>query len=565
MDKPSVSDPGKRTLLKTSAFVTGAGLLAPAGLQSKTVRPPTTQPFMEALPVRKPKLPLPGLNPAPTATPGPREAGRAAHQGWAHWPPQRFYELRANEFLHSFHPHLPRQKIWGFDGMSPGPTLVMRHGQPALVRIFNELPPDSVGFGSPEISTHMHNAHTPSESDGFPADYFSPYKHGPGLTRAGDYKDHHYVNCHSNYAEFDLSDGDPSEGLGTLWYHDHRLDFTAANVYKGLAGFCLMFDEIDSGNENDANPKALRLPSGVGEYDITLMFEHKHFNASGYLTFNQFDPEGDEFGNKYLVNGKVQPFFEVERRKYRFRMLNASILRFFEFYLVKGGQDLTFDYIANDGNLLPAPLKMNKVAIAPAERGDIVVDFSQFAIGDELFIVDRINQDDGRGPNAIRNVPGVQVLRFNVVRDTPADRPDLSRVPDALRPLVQPDLKKVRRKRHFKFEREDGVWVINGKLFDENKASVTMELGEAEIWTLEGKGSWHHPIHIHLEEARILKRNGRLPPPHERGRKDVIVLNPGEEVQVYLRFTDFPGKYVMHCHNLIHEDHHMMLRFDVEA
>jgi FtsP/CotA-like multicopper oxidase with cupredoxin domain len=92
-----------------------------------------------------------------------------------------------------------------------------------------------------------------------------------------------------------------------------------------------------------------------------------------------------------------------------------------------------------------------------------------------------------------------------------------------------------------------------------------MELGEAEIWTLEGKGSWQHPIHIHLEEARILKRNGKPPPPHERGRKDVIVLNPGEEVHVYLRFTDFSDKYVMHCHNLIHEDHHMMLRFDVEA
>ena len=566
MDVPGVRNPGRRGLLKSAAAAAaGAGLLAPAGLQGKTIRPPWTTPFVEPLPVYGPKPAVAQLLPEPTEWPGPQEAGRAAHQGWKNWPARKFYETHVVQFTHSYHPALPPQPVWGFDGMAPGPTFVMRHGEPAIVRIYNDLPANSVGFGSPEISTHVHNAHTPSESDGFPADFFSPYKYGPGLTRAGKYKDHHYVNCHSNYEKFDDTDGDPSEGLGTLWYHDHRLDFTAANVYKGLAGFFLMFDELDSGNENDPNPKALRLPSGVGEYDIPLMFEHKHFDASGLLSFNPLDSEGDEFGNKFVVNGKVQPFFEVERRKYRFRLLNASILRFFEFYLVRNGQNLVFDYIANDGNLLPAPLKMDRVMLAPAERADIVVDFSKFQIGDELFIVNRLEQDDGRGPMSIRSFPGTQVLRFNVVRDTPAGRPDNSRVPALLRPLTPPSLDRVKRRRHFEFEKDvTGNWVINEALFDENLPAFKVRRGEPEIWTLEGKGSWHHPIHIHLEEGRILSRNGRPPPPHERGRKDVYSLAPGEVVRIYLQFTDFPGRYVMHCHNLLHEDHHMMLRFDIE-
>lgn len=561
MKESSVDSPSKRTLLKSTVAAAGASVLAPGALAQQR---PAATPFMEPLPIPAVKTPVASLSPEPTEQAGPEEAGRAAHQGWQQWPPQAFYESRVRAFFHSFHPHFPQQEIWGFDGMSPGPTLVMNHSKPAIWRIHNDLPQFTIGFGSPEISTHVHNAHAPSESDGFPADYFSRYKHGPGLTRAGRYKDHHYVNCHSNYREHDLTNGDENEALGTMWYHDHRMDFTAPNVYKGLAGFFLIFDQVDSGNENDPNPKALRLPSGVGEYDIPLMFEHKHFDSSGHLRFNQFDTEGDGFGNTYVVNGKIQPYFEVERRKYRFRMLNASIIRFFEFYLVKGDKDQTFDYIANDGNLLPSTLKMSKVELAPAERGDIVVDFSKFNIGDELYIVDRIVQDSGRGPRSTRAFPGTQVMRFNVVRDTPVDKPDRSRVPLVLRRLTPPNLRSVKRKRHFRFDRENSVWTINGKLFDETQPQEKITLGDAEIWTLETSGGWHHPIHIHLEEGRILSRNGRPPAPHERGRKDVFVLHPGDEVQIYLRFTDFTGKYVMHCHNLIHEDHHMMLRFDVE-
>ena len=318
------------------------------------------------------KSPVSALTPPAGEYVGTGECGRAAHQRYADCLPQKFYKLNIKQALHSFHPELPNQTIWGYDGMMPGPTFVERYGVPITVRIYNDLPPSAVGFGSPEFSTHLHNLHSASESDGFPGDYYSATQYGPTLTRAGAYKDHHYPNWYAGYDDprYHYSYGDPREALGTLWYHDHRLDFTASNVYRGVCGFYLLFDDIDSGNERDyANPKALRLPSGVGKFDIPLMFQDIVVDSSGYLTFDQFATKGI-LGNKFCVNGKIQPYFKVQRRKYRFRLLDASVSRFYEFYLVDAsGVNQPFDYIANDGNLLPATLRnMKKVHIAPAER-----------------------------------------------------------------------------------------------------------------------------------------------------------------------------------------------------
>jgi FtsP/CotA-like multicopper oxidase with cupredoxin domain len=554
----------------TTALPAGIGL-APAQAKDPP-RSPSTPAFVVPLPVYAPKAAVAALTPAAqeVADTANGECGRASHQGWAEWPAAKFYDVHVKEALHSFHPNLPTQKIWGYDGITPGPTFVERYGVPVVVRIHNELPANAVGFGSPEITTHLHNLHCASESDGYTGDYYSATKAGPTLGSPGSYKDHHYPNCYAHYDRFSATNGDPREALGTLWYHDHRMDFTAANVYRGLAGFYLLFDHIDSGNETDQNPAALRLPSGVGVYDIPLVIQDKRFDSGGYLAFDQFEDKG-LLGDKYCVNGKIQPFFKVKPRKYRFRLLDASVARFYELYVTdKNGVNQTFQYIANDGNLLPAPLTMNKVAIAPAERGDIVVDFSQHA-GKQLFLVNRLIQTDGRGPEgALTNKrnsagdlvsAGTQILRFDV-ESTPVADP--SRVPPTLRELPPINLAEVVKKRKFEFDKENDVWTVNGKIFDPEVFRANPKRGTTEIWTLIGHGSWHHPAHIHMTEGRILSRNGKAPPPHERGRKDVFVLRPDEEVRVLLRFSDFTGKYLMHCHNLTHEDHAMMIRWDVE-
>ena len=167
-------------------------------------------------------------------------------------------------------------KIWGYDVLYPGPAFHARYGRRVITRLNNELPQDHVGYGTPEVSMHLHNLHTPSESDGFPGDYFSPNKAGPTLTSPGLYKDHCYPNVYAGYYKSRETDpnaiGDPREALGTLLYHDHTLDSTGPNLIKGMAGVYLLFDDVDSGNENDMNnPKAIRLLSG--QYDVLLMFQ----------------------------------------------------------------------------------------------------------------------------------------------------------------------------------------------------------------------------------------------------------------------------------------------------
>ena len=578
IDTNQIAKLTRRQSLQLGAATSAIGLLpiklaTPA--HASDPQPPKTTPFVVPLPVNTAKLPVSALNPAPTQTANVSggECGRMPQQRFTDWPSQKFYTLKVREANHSFHPELPTQKIWGYDGMLPGPTFVEKYGVPITVRISNELPNNSIGFGSPEISTHLHNLHCASESDGFAGDYYSSSKFGPSMAAAGGYKDHHYPNCYAGYDDpkYYATKGDPREALGTLWYHDHRIDFTGPNCYKGLTGLYLLFDEIDSGNERDTNPKALRLPSGIGKYDIPLSFSDKVFDSSGYVVFDQFATKGI-LGNKFCVNGKIQPFFNVERRKYRFRMLDEGPSRFYEFYLTDAnGNNQSFQLISDDGNLLPAPITSKNVKLPPASRKDIVVDFSKYPSGTKLFIVNRLIQTDGRGPedvstntrgaDGLLNKAGVRIMRFDITSD-PAEQ-DMSQVPSSLRELPPINLSEVVATRRFEFDKENEIWTVNGKIFDVEMALTKPKLGTAEIWVLKGKGSWHHPVHIHLEEGRILLRNGQPPQPEEAGRKDVYSLAPDDELHVFMRFRDFKGKYMMHCHNLTHEDHAMMVRFDV--
>lgn len=553
--------------------------------------PPTT-PWQEELPEAiEPLLqtdlfagPLPP--PQGVANIAAGECGRNQHQRWAEFfgnpvlqPGQAdLYELkvRANTG-HVFHPDYPPQLVWNYESLTeggdayPNPTFFARYGRPIIVRLYNELPQNHVGFGTPEISMHLHNLHTPSESDGFPGDYFSPVKAGPTLSAPGLFKDQFYPNVYAGLDEFPKSPsnpvgGDRREALGTLWYHDHTLDFTAANASRGMAGFYLLFDDLDSGDEHDPNPAALRLPSHP--YDYPLAFQDKRFDANGIHIFDQLDPEGT-FGDKVTVNGKIEPVLRVANRKYRLRLLNAGPDRFYEFYLVNAADVVqNFTYIANDGNLLPnALLNQTNVRLGVAERGDIVVDFSQYALGTELYLVNRLVQTTTRGPDAVQ-APGERVLKIIVDR-VPADA-DVSRVPDTLRPIRRPTAKEIAAApvRKWTFNRKNGLWTINSKLVNVKSAGASIAKGRKEIWDLDNPNAgWSHPVHIHFEEGHILNRfvNGVevAVPAHEKGRKDVYRLGPNERIRVFLRFRDFPGKYVMHCHNMIHEDHAMMVRWDI--
>jgi FtsP/CotA-like multicopper oxidase with cupredoxin domain len=632
----------RRTMIKVT-LLSGSGLLLSATRNRAAAAsfptggnfppsPPTT-PFVEELRRMPTKTPLPGgvndlslpanggvapngtvypqitRNDALTTYPNSLERIVAAQQRNSgnniQFPPQRFYLLNVRQETHVFHPDPPYSAgstIWGYDGSFPGPTFESRYGVPILVRIMNGLyddpaanppTPGSIpgGFGDPRISTHLHNAHSASESDGNPVDIYPPidpsipYPESIGAIR---FRDHHYCMFRAGLdpsrpatmSAPNVNDGDIAETVSTLWYHDHSMDHTSENVYKGLVGFHLLLDEVDSGNENDPSPRALRLPSG--EFDIPLLFQDKRFDASGQLFLDALGNNNDGFlGDKFTVNGLIQPKLTVLRRKYRFRLLNAGPSRFYQFFLTKNGVDQSFKHIGNDESLLEQPLDVTSVLLSVAERADVVIDFSQFNQGDQVFLENRmVMRDDGRGPTGVILNPGLgdQILRFDVGGNVA----DPSEVPASLRtkpalpslPATAAGLKALANHRLFVFAKQSGMWVVNGRTFDRTvpfsvlprqRGPSNEDPPDGEVWTLKNDDAgWSHPIHIHLEEFRILLRNDRPPPlPSEQNRKDVIRLGPDEEVQIFLRFRDFLGKYPIHCHNVVHEDHSMMGRFDV--
>jgi FtsP/CotA-like multicopper oxidase with cupredoxin domain len=392
--------------------------------------------------------------------------------------------------------------------------------------------------------------------------------------------------------------GDWRETMSTHWYHDHMFSFTSQNVYKGNAGMFNIYSGLDRGNEEIDDGVNLRLPSGSKnswgnlDYDINIMLADKAWDQDGQLCFDIFNFDGF-LGDQMTVNLLHKPYLEVERRKYRFRILNASVSRFFKCALSDGSEMIQ---IGNDGNLLPSPVKLTKLdQQGIAERYDIVIDFSRYGLGQKVWMVNLCEHDDGKGPK--RDVSLAEALagkskdpcvgrflEFRVVRDP--DKPDVSRVPNVLIP--NPDLSKIpiARERVFEFGRGGtqttfnpmtsfgGPWGVKtdkqGAMLtaDFARVSAAPKIGTREVWTLKnGGGGWDHPIHIHFEEGQILARNGSASnvPPWERGRKDVYRLRPGGSVTITMQFRDFGGTFMEHCHNTVHEDNAMLVRWDVDS
>ena len=584
-------EPARRGLLKASIAAAAAPFVvtprkAQAQLPPGLPPSPPTTPWVEELPLQDtPVTPVAALDPLPglLANTAGGEVGRAEHQryydlcglGSRSGKEAVFHKLIARENpawrFNGDNAYYPPQPIWGFQGTNdtaattPGPTIHARYGQPILCRIYNQLPQFHAGFGSPEICTHLHNMHTPSESDGFTGDFFSATRNGPTLAGPGAYQDHFWPNLYAGIDEFG-GIGDAREALGTLWYHDHTEGVTAPNTLRGLVGRYNIYDALDSGSEQSG----LRLPSGA--YDYPLTFADRRFDVNGQLTFDQLNPEG-VLGDKILVNGRIEPVLRVARRRYRLRLLNAGPTRYLELALQNKAANALypFTYIANDGNLLPGPL-MNQVTVrfTPAERADIVVDFARFPLGTELYLVNMLQQTSTRRPDKAQ-APGTRVLKIVVDRNLPQGETDTSMVPAVLRPMRPlPSAAELAALpvRRFKFERSGGMWAVNGKFFNVYQPAFTVRKGSTEIWELSNvDNGWQHPVHMHFEEGVILSKtvNGaNIPiPPHERGRKDVFNVGENMTVRVLMRFRDFTGKYLMHCHNLTHEDHSMMVRWDI--
>jgi FtsP/CotA-like multicopper oxidase with cupredoxin domain len=624
------------------------------------VTPLILTPFIDPLPIPTPLQPVPKsqvdtwLSP-PGRGVGQQDSSGSTHQIWSsqlQLPDPLIYRLKVQLGQHRFTTSkvqpidklgrnvvppdrikgprtLPASTIYGFNGTFPGPMIYARYNQPALVRFENHLDEnpmslDRQNFGAPDLAflTHLHNGHTAPESDGNP--FFKPEGYQPG-----QYVDNLYLNWPAG--------GDPREKQSFFWFHDHRMDHTGANVYKGLVGIYPLYDPVDDPGDET---QGLRLPgvpnlsTGRVDYDIPLVLydcclddgvtRHKDFHNGcdethpewwGKTFFRHFPNKGF-VGDLFTVNGTAYPVLEVKRRKYRFRFLDASIARIYDlmlmssstapvaapgtqgqFQLPNGQQSMCFTEIAVDGGLLPYPIQRNSFGLWPAKRREVVVDFTKYmdgtptTKGDVIYLVNVKQMLTGRIPNAPLMEDDNDVLvpdpqfdpnyRVPILKIVIGDSaPDNSQIPAVLRPLPVINTASLPR-RSFNFEREEVggeiEWVVNGLPFDPMTALAYPKRGQPEIWTLRNSGlGWVHPVHMHMEEHRVLSRNGvpvAAPPAmpavgegqhiDDMSREDVVALGPGEEVSFYRNFRTFVGPYVAHCHNLAHEDHAMMFAWKI--
>ena len=413
--------------------------------------------------------------------------------------------------------------IWGYNGRFPGPMIQARSGRRAEVTFTNRLPVHT--------SVHNHGAYVDGDSDGHPEDLIPP----------GGSKTYAYNN---------------DENARFQWYHDHAAHVTAPNVYNGLAGLYLIGDKF----EDD-------LPLPKEEYDVPLVIQDRLFEADGAFLY-PFDEDDHSAngveGDVVLVNGKPWPRMAVANRRYRLRILNGSNARVYRLAL-SNRQPLTV--IGTEGGMIDKPVKVSSLPIASAERYEVVVDFADVPVGGSV-VLKNLGGKDGTA----------NVMRFDVTRRAKDD----STVPPVLRPPkdqedpthLPADPSEAVRTRRWVFKRQHGFWSINGKIWDPDRIDADPREGEVEIWEfVNNGGGWVHPIHTHLTDFKILSRNGRAPHPWERGWKETVFLDGNDVVRVLIRWPEVPvegtgeftRRYAYHCHLVEHEDHDMMLQFEVRA
>ena len=457
-----------------------------------------------------------------------------------------YYHLAMRQLACKVHRDMKPTRVWGFGESFPGPTFETRSGEPILVEWANELPKNhflpidysvhGADKSKPPVRgvTHLHGGKVPAKSDGYPEDWFVPGKSAVYL----------YPN---------------NQEAAQLWYHDHALGITRLNVYAGLFGNFFVRDAFED---------ALNLPKG--KYEISLTLCDRSFDLGHQLYYPVSpDPESpwvsEVFGDAILANGKLFPFLEVEPRKYRFRLLNAANARFFHLAL-SNGQD--FHQIGTDLGLLPAPVALKNLLIAPGERADLILDFSGHA--GEKFVVTN---------------DALTVMQFRV---SSAAAQDASSLPSTLRPVPKiPESAAVNHRILTLGEKDDMasnpmMMLLNNAHWDmpitENSA-----LDSVEIWNFLNFTDDSHPIHLHLVRFQILDRRsfepeyyykgGRIeyigpavpPAPNEAGWKDTVQAHPGMVTRIIVRFEGYPGRYVWHCHILEHEDNEMMRPYEVLA
>jgi spore coat protein A len=504
--------------------------------------------------------------------------------------PNQVTHIHMQQAFQKVHRDLPPTKIWGFNGIWPGPTIEVRSGVPVKIKYHNDalptthpLPVDFTLHGSeadkPQVRNvvHLHGAKILPESDGYPEAWISP----DGVTGPVLFNPNPFVY--------------PNDQQSTmLWYHDHTLGITRLNMIMGLAGAYLIRDAVED---------SLNIPKG--QFEIPLLIQDRLFNADGSLLYPVADGGTHQFwipeffGDTMCVNGKVWPVLDVEPRRYRFRMLNACNARFLNMTVVRTDNNGTphgmagpiFHVIGTDGGLLPAPVAQTTLLQAPAERLDVILDFT--GKGGQFFVLK--NDAPAPFPGGGEVVP-TEIMMFRVSK--PLSSRDTTTIPQVLNPAsLNFNPNHVNRTRDVvltELDRASDGFPIIGLLDNKNWDDPVTEdpkAGSTEVWNMINDTGDGHPKHIHLVQFQILSRQpfdqdtfdntGQLvftappqaPAPEEQHAfKDVVKAYPGTVTKLAMKFDlptgthVIPGhryKYVWHCHILEHEDNEMMRPMDI--
>lgn len=546
--------PSRRDFLRLClASAPGLALARRAAAQSAAGRTPPLQPFLDPLPIPS------------TIRPDSRR-GDAQH-----------YTVHMRLFEKRLHSQLPPTKLWGYEGQYPGPTFDVRRGQPIDVEWVNDLPAQHLFAVDPHIHgamppapavrtvPHLHGSRTTSESDGLPEKWFTP----------GQFALYHYPN---------------DQQAAPLWYHDHALGITRLNVYAGLSGFYFLRDQREL---------SFNLPAG--DFEIPLALQDREVDLAGQLTYTPtFDdarplPPGvwgsEFFGSLPVVNGAIYPYLDVEPRRYRLRILNSANSRFFRLYLNLAASPtaipslVDFHQIGSDGGLLAAPVKMRRLLLAPAERADLIVDFSGLEGKTVTLSNDALAPYPGWSLLKIQYPPLYQLMQFRVTRPLSPTGKAFSLPPEISLPRLDPGAAVMTRD-FVLSERMDAQgrslsMNIDGKGYDD-PVTVRPQLGSLEKWRFINTTEDTHPMHLHLVQFQVLERQGfdpiafqqgklmllgqpRLPAPNETGWKDTAIVNPRDVLTILVRFEGYTGRYVFHCHMAEHEDNDMMRPYEVIA
>jgi len=480
------------------------------------------------------------------------------------------YRIRMLEFKQQMHSQLPPTRLWGYEGQYPGPTIEAFRGKPIQVEWENHLPAQHIFPIDPHLHgampptptvravPHLHGSRTRSESDGLPESWFTP-----GASALYSYPN--------------------SQQAATLWYHDHAVGITRLNVYAGLSGFYLLRDDEE---------RAMGLQSG--DYEIPMVLQDRTLDDDGQLLYSPTHEDGvklppgvwgpELFGELPVVNGAIYPYLNVEPRPYRFRLLNGSNSRFVNLYLnlAKKPTDIPslvpFHQIGTDGGFLPKPVQLSKLLLGPAERADLIVDFT----GLEGKTVTLSNNGPAPFPGwdmiILHNAQLYEWMQFRVTLPLAANAKSFT-MPSSASFARLDDTASVATRDFVITEEMDAQGRshgahINGKEYDD-PVTEFVKLGSVEKWRFINTTDDTHPVHLHLVQFQILERQGfnlaamqkgtlefvgvrRPPAANEAGWKDTAVVNPRDVLTIVVRFEGYTGRYVFHCHMLEHEDNDMM-------